>query len=290
MTNEKVRELLVITKTRELLVHYCEVTKKAPKEYHRDLCRDVKFLIKDALHLERQANDTYLYEKKRYELQMKAWEKLERVNDLLPALEKLGANVLTEKSCGALKRELHEVFTLFDKWIESDRTKVKEKMRRLRRNAGYELHKAKERYDLLKKYYLMLPENEMAAGERDLVRVFDEAGAEVKIRKKEFERADEAYRQEIERLEKKRLEKEQRYHQKFVVETPTISMENEIKQLLNDHKSDQEIFEIISKKKLLNPRDSRVENDRRVEAELKVKEEKRRDNALKRYGLKNNST
>ena len=290
MTNEKVRELLVITKTRELLVHYCEVTKKAPKEYHRDLCRDVKFLIKDALHLERQANDTYLYEKKRYELQMKAWEKLERVNDLLPALEKLGANVLTEKSCGALKRELHEVFTLFDKWIESDRTKVKEKIRRLRRNAGYELHKAKERYDLLKKYYLMLPENEMAAGERDLVRVFDEAGAEVKIRKKEFERADEAYRQEIERLEKKRLEKEQRYHQKFVVETPTISMENEIKQLLNDHKSDQEIFEIISKKKLLNPRDSRVENDRRVEAELKVKEEKRRDNALKRYGLKNNST
>lgn len=287
MKNEKVRELLVITKTRELLVHYCEVTKKAPKEYHRDLCRDVKFLIKDALHLERQANDTYLYEKKRYELQMKAWEKLERVNDLLPALEKLGANVLTEKSCGALKRELHEVFTLFDKWIESDRTKVKEKMRRLRRNAGYELHKAKERYDLLKKYYLMLPENEMTAGELDLVRVFDEAGAEVKIRKKEFERADEAYRQEIERLEKKRLEKEQRYHQKFVVETPPISMENEIKQLLNEHKRDQEIFEIISKKKLLNPGDRRVENDRRVEAELKAKEEKRRDNALNRYGLKN---
>lgn len=290
MTNEKVRELLVITKTRNLLVHYCEVTKKAPKEYHRDLCRDVKFLIKEALHLERQANKIYLYEKKRYDLQMHAWEKLERVNDLLPALEKLGANVLTEKSCGALQRELHEVFALFDAWVESDRNTIKEKMRRLRRNAGYELHKAKERYDLLKKYYLMLPERDMTAGDLDLVRVFDEAGAEVKLRKKEFERANEAYTKEIERLEQKRLEKEQRYHQKFVSQTPPICMENEIKQLLSDHKSDREIFEIISKKKLLNPGDSRIENDRRIEGELKAKEKKRRDNALNKYGLKNNNT
>lgn len=289
MAKSKVRELLVITKTRNLLVHYCEATKTAPKEYHRDLCRDVKFLIKDALHLERQANGVYLYEPKRYELQMAAWEKLERVNDLLPGLEKLGANVLTERSCGVLQRELHEVFVLFDAWIESDRNTIKEKMRRLRRNAGYELHKAKERYDLIKKYYLMLPESAMADGDLNLVRVFDEAGAEVKLRKKQFERVNEAYTKEIERLEQKRLEKEQRYHQKFASQTPSICMENEIRQMLGDHKSDQEIFEIISKKKLLNPGDSRIENDRRIEAELKAKEESRREKALNKYGLKNNN-
>lgn len=288
MANKKVQELLVITKTRNLLVHYCEVTKKAPKEYHRDLCRDVKYLIKDALHLERQANRVYLYEKQRYVLQMTAWEKLERVNDLLPALEKLGANVLTEKSCGALQRELHEVFTLFDRWIESDRATIKEKLRRLRRNAGYELHRSKERYDLLKKYYLMLSESDMVAGELDLVRVFDEAGAEVKLRKREFDQANEAYAKEIERIERKRIEKEQRYHQKFVANTPPVCMEKEIKMLMDAHKSETEIFAIIAKKKLLNPQDTRVQEHKRLEREKEEQECKRRNNALQKYGLKDN--
>lgn len=288
MVNKKVQELLVITKTRNLLVHYCEVTKKAPKEYHRDLCRDVKFLIKDALHLERQANRIYLYEKQRYALQMTAWEKLERVNDLLPALEKLGANVLTEKSCGALQRELHEVFALFDRWIESDRATIKEKMRRLRRNAGYELHRAKERYDLLKKYYLMLPESDMVTGERELVRVFDEAGVEVGLRKKEFDQANEAYAKEIERIERKHMEKEQRYHQKFVANTPPVCMENEIKMLMNEHKSEAEIFAIIAEKKLSPSQDAHSQDQQRTKREEKEQESRRRDNALQKYGLRGN--
>ena len=180
----KTREFQTIVKIRKLLVHYCTATAKAPREYHRDLCRDVKFHIKDALHLTRQANATGLYDKKRLEAQLKAIENLECANDLLPALEDLGASVLSINSCSALKLELQSILGHMDGWINSDRARIKENLRKARKNAAFEYSKAKERYEKILKYFKLLPEEERRIADLDLVRCFDEAYATMHMSRK----------------------------------------------------------------------------------------------------------
>ena len=266
-------ELIAITYTRKLLVHYCEATLKAPKEYHRDLCRDVKFDLKDALHYLRAANNIDIFEPKRLELQEKAEEKLERVNDLLSALEALGAEVLSISSCSALKMELQKILQLINGWIKSDRSRVKEKIRKRRKNAGFEYGKAKERYDRIKEYYAMLPESERAKSELELVILHDEAYAWMQVKLQKFKDADAAYKKEIERLESRK-------------ENPEEDIKAMIKIIdtLDRRKlSKEQILEEIKGRRYYAEKDKRKERDNTLLAKKDYKEEKHRERVLKKY-------
>ncbi len=284
------KEFQVIIKSRNLLVHYCQATSKAPKEYHRDICRDTKFHLKDALHLLRQANKINLYDDKRLKVQQDAYEHLERANDLFPALKKLGPEVLSNKSCSALSLELQSVLNTIDGWISSDRSRIKETLRRRRKNAGFEYARAKERYEKILLYYKMLPEDERQKGDLDLVRCYDEAYAEMEIFKKEYMAANNMYLEELENIRKRNLRKQATMHEKLYVETPPMAIEKIIDKMKDDGESEKDVFAAICKKRLYEDKDKHKKYLQELNAKNDAKEEAFRRRTLEKYGIEYKET
>lgn len=274
----------VIIKSRNLLVHFCKATAKSPREYHRDLCRDTKFHIKDAAHLLRQANQISLYDPERLSVQLKALENLERANDLLPALEALGPEVLTTKSCSALKLELQKVIAGLNGWIKSDRERIKEKLRKRRKNAAFQYKKSKDQYERILKYYKLLPEKQREENELDLIRCYDEAFACMQLQKEIYIQADKAYLEEVKLSEKRKGDLITRKETLNEI-TPIDVLIKTIDELEHKKWSEEQILREISKKKLYENKDKRKKYDEDLKYKMAEKEEKFREKMLARYGL-----
>lgn len=95
----------------------------SPKEYRISICKQIQNLSYELIHTIRIANSFSLGSPERKQAQQDAYEKMERINDLLPVLKKL--KCITPIQEAEICKRLSSLQFGYTKWLRSDLEKEK---------------------------------------------------------------------------------------------------------------------------------------------------------------------